>query len=125
MFSFLRRLFSPVSPPTRHERWKQWRRSLRTRTAEQYTQLWAAELLPQPQTDTILREVAAIMGLRPALIYPTDDIFLILYNASTDLREVESIIYLEEHLSADFEQLHNTYSSSGLTVAELFKMTMA
>ena len=124
MFAFLRRLFSPGSPPARHERWKQWRRSLRTRSAEQYTQLWAAELLPQPQTDTILREVAAIMGLRPALIYPTDDIFLILYNASTDLREVESIIYLEEQLPIDFEQLYNTHASSGLPVAELFKITM-
>lgn len=124
MFPFLHRFFHPASPPTRHERWKQWRRSLRTRTAEQYTQLWEVELLPQPQTDNLLREVAAIMGLRPAFIYPSDDIFLILYNTSTDLRDVEAIIYLEEQLPVDFEQLHNTYSSSGLTVAELFKMTM-
>ena len=61
------------------------------------------------------------MGLRPAFIYPSDDIFLILYNTSTDLRDVEAIIYLEEQLPVDFEQLYNAHAQTGLPIAQLLK----
>lgn len=104
----------------RFKQWQRWQRGLSLRSDEQFHQLWATENLSSIQAQAI-KDIPRIMGLSSAKLFPSDDIFLILYNPHADFRNVEAMQYIDKNLHINFPDIYEKYHLQGLNLVDFLK----
>ncbi len=121
MLAFLQKYFHRRKErATRHRRWKCWLSELRLRTEAQFLLCWAGENLTPAQHRTI-EDMARIMELPSPYLFPTDDIFLILYNTHADFRDVEAMQSIEKHLCIDVPTAYEQHYPHPLPLVDFLK----
>lgn len=121
MLSFLQKYFCRHKERAeRHHRWKHWLHELKLRTEAQFQLRWATENLSPAQAQAI-KDIPRIMGLRGAKLFPSDDIFLILYNPHADFRNVEAMQYIADKLHINFPDIYEKYHAQGLSLIDFLK----
>ena len=81
---------------------KKWRNSLKARTNHEYIKHWNSHNLNIDHE--LVRDIAIIMRLPNAHLYPNDKLSDILFNPFLDLSDVESILLIEKKLGMEINK---------------------
>lgn len=77
-----------------HAEYDSWLDSLKLRHEEERKRQWSTYQIP----DVLFENLARILSLPNAYLYPSDKLDLVLFNRFADLSDVEAILYLEDEL---------------------------